>query len=292
MLNEFAGFDLSGVDDVETEDYGRWLIHGPQGSGKSTLASTIARLGPTLYIDLIGEKGVRSFRGAPYAKNIRVVRPESITALDDIFWKLNAGGHPFKAVVIDSLTSAQKMAMRYLMGYDETAVREIKQGTAPADIRTWGQALDIMSDLAQFWNGLADGTREQPMHVVMTAQTKVTENELTGEKDRMPDVQKGALSAVKSNPDYILYTDLETNMEAVGDETAPPMHHIVRFGSNTEYSTKARIPINLRGKVPPILGRERPADLAQLSRLLGIGGVPASKPPAKKTPTKENKETA
>lgn len=291
MLDEFAGLDLSGVDDVKTEDYGRWLIHGPQGSGKSTLASTIARLGPTLYIDLIGEKGVRSFRGASYAKNIRVARPLSITALDDIFWKLDQGDHPFKAVVIDSLTSAQKMAMRYLMGYDETAVKEIKQGTAPADIRTWGQALDIMSDLAQFWYGLADGTRKHPMHVVMTSQTKVTENELTGEKDRMPDVQKGALSAVKSNPDYILYTDLETNMDAIGDDNEPPMHHIVRFGANNEYSTKARIPVNLRGKVPPILGRDGKApDLAQLSRLLGIGGVPTSKPAAKKTEEPTDKE--
>lgn len=155
-MSTIAGVDLMGVDDLP-DDYGRWLIHGPQGSGKTTLASTIAELGPTLFIDTTGEKGVRSFKGAPYAKNITVVRPQSVTSLDDIFWALNKGeavdaqGRRFSAVVIDSLTGVQKMTMRYLLGHSETAVKEIKQGTAPADIRTWGQSLDVMVDTATFW---------------------------------------------------------------------------------------------------------------------------------------------
>ena len=177
------------------------------------------------------------------------------------------------------------MAMRYLLGHDETAVREIKQGTAPADIRTWGQALDIMVDTATFWFGLADGDRKKPMHVIMTAQTKITEDENTGMTTRTPDVQKGALSITLAAPDYILYTDVEENMEALGDEDEPPVHHIVRFGSHPGYRTKARLPHNLRGKVPPILGRKNPANLVSLSRVLGIGGIPkastSTKAPAK-----------
>src|SRR5699024_9526656 len=96
------------------------------------------------------------------------------------------GDHDFNARVLDSLTSIQKMTMRFLLGHDETAVREIKQGTAPADIRTWGQALDIMIDTATFWFGLADGDRKKPMHVVMTAQTKITEDENSGPTTRLP----------------------------------------------------------------------------------------------------------
>lgn len=277
---------MMGVDDLP-EDYGRWLIHGPQGSGKTTLASTVAQMGPTLFIDTTGEKGVRSFKGAPYADNITVMRPSSVTAMDDIFWALNKGdakdqkGRKFTAVVIDSLTGVQKMTMRYLLGHSETAVREIKQGTAPADIRTWGQSLDVMVDTATFWYGLADGNRPNPLHVVMTAQTKVVEDELNDNVTRTPDVQKGALSIVLASPDYIVYTEEEENIDAIGDDDLPATRHIMRFGGHPGYRTKARVPYHLRGKIPSVIGRGKTApDLASLSRVLGIGGAVA----VKKTP--------
>lgn len=267
--------------DAVSADYGRWLIHGPQGSGKTSLAATIAEAGPTLFIDLVGEKGIRSLQGSAWAKNIKIARPASVTALDDLFWALDKGNHPYKAVVLDSLTSLQKMTMRYLLGHNETAVREIKQGTAPADIRTWGQALDVMTDTATFWYGLADGGRKNPLHVVMTAQTKVAEDEATGERMRTPDVQKGALSITMATPDYIVYTDLEENLDHLADESVAQFTHIVRFGANPEYRTKARLPYNLRGKIPSVLGRKKPVSLLEMSRVLGIGGVPTGTPEGK-----------
>lgn len=284
----FAGIDIVDVNE-EQPDFGRWLILGPQGGGKTTLASTIGELGKTLFIDLMGEKGTKSFRNAPYAKNIDVIRPESITALDDVFWALDKGGHGYKAVVIDSLTAAQKMTMRFLTGASETAVREIRQGTAPADQRTWGQSLDIMTDMAVFWYGLADGNRPQPMHVVMTAQVKMIEDEINGGVRRQPDVQKGALSIVRATPDYIVYADVEENIDAISDESQPSTNHIVRFGTNPDYGTKARLPYDLRGKIPEVLGRKKPVTLGSLSKVLGVGGVSAKKP-ANKTATTNKKE--
>lgn len=274
----------TGLDAIP-EDLGKWLIHGPQGSGKTTLAATIAMVGKTLYIDLTGEKGVRSFRGAPGSENITVIRPASITALDDIFWALQAGDHEYRAVVIDSLTSVQKMAMRFMLGYDETAVREIRRGTAPADQRTWGQTLDIMTDTATFWYGLADASRPHPMHVVMTAQTKITESEDTGQVTRVPDVQKGSLSTVLATPDYVVYTDFEDNPDYMADQDSePPVKHIVRFGNDITYRIKARVPYEVRGKLPSVIGRRRQASLVDLSRVLGVGGIP--RPAAKQA--KEN----
>lgn len=285
-ITSFAGMSLINSDDAGQEDAGKFLIHGGQGTGKSTLASTIARVGPTLYIDLVGERGTRSFRGADYAKNIQVVRPESVAQFDDLFWQLDKGNHPFKAVVLDSATSLQKLALRFLMGHSETAVREIKQGTAPADQRTWGESLNIMTDTATFWYSLADGHRPNPMHVVMTAQTKVSENDLTGMISRQPDVQKGALSIFLAAPDYTLYTDLEEDMDADSDD-GPVYRHIARFGAHPEYRTKARIPVNLRGKLPSILGRKNAPDLASLVRVLKLGGAQPPKTTVKSKTTAE-----
>lgn len=273
-MTSFAGLDLVEMGEDEQPDYGKWLVHGPQGSGKTTLISTLARMGPMLFIDLIGEHGTQSFAGAPWAKNVQIVRPKSITALDDIFWELAKGTHNFTSVGVDSLTSVQKMTMRFLLKHDETAVREIKQGTAPADIRTWGQALDVMTDFATFWYSLADATRKKPMHVAMTAQTKMIENEDTGQMVRTPDVQKGALSITLASPAYVVYTDVEENMDHLSDSSLPAVNHIVRFGANPEYRTKARVPFHLRGKIPTVLGRKKPTDLTSLSKILGIGGVP------------------
>lgn len=255
------------------DDYGRWLIHGPQGSGKTRLASTIAELGPTLFVDFTGEKGVRSFKGASYIDRVTFARPDSITALDDLYWWLADGKHDFTAVVLDSLTAIQKMTMRFLLGHEETAVKEIRRGLAPADMRTWGQALDVMQDTATFWYGLADSGRSKPMHVVMTAQTKTVEDEHSGNITRNPDVQKGALSIVLAAPDYILHTDIEDNPDALGDDSVPAVHHVVRFGASKEFRTKARLPLGMDGKIPSILGRQRPLSLGTLSKLLGIGGT-------------------
>lgn len=282
--NSLAGMEMMSMDEVPN-DAGRWLIHGPQGSGKTKLSSTIAQLGPTLFIDLTGEKGIRSFKGADYEKNITVVRPSSVQQFDDLFWALNAGeakdpsGRPFVATVVDSLTAVQKMSMRYMLGHSETAVKEIQKGTNPADQRTWGQTLDIMQDFATFWYGLADGNRDHPIHVVMTAQTKITDDEIAAVTTRTPDVQKGALSIVLAAPDYIVYTEEENDFEHPREDGSLTTRHIMRFGGHPGYRTKARIPVPLEGRLPAFIGRgKNQPDLAQLSRVLGIGGAQAPAP--------------
>jgi energy-coupling factor transporter ATP-binding protein EcfA2 len=265
------------------EDYFKILVHGPQGSGKSTLASTLALLGPMLYIDMTGERGLRSFQGAAYSGNIKFIRPTTIAELDDVFHDLARGGHPFKTVVLDSATSVQKLTLRFLLGYSETSVKEIKRGSTGADQRTWGQALDIMSDIATFWYSLASSDRAQPMHVVMVCQSKEVEDDETGEIIYRPDVQKGAQSAFLASPDYVMYTDTETRM---GGDLDAPKQHIVRFGVDRKYRTKARIPIDLRGRIPTILGRDidpttgqpKQVDLVQLGRILRVGGIPRNRP--------------
>jgi hypothetical protein len=276
-----AAFEDLGIPTVSlgraSEDYGSWLLYGPQGSGKTVLASTIAQVGPTAFIDLMGEHGVKSFLGAPWAPNITVFRPTSVTQIDNLYWALRRGNHPFKAVIIDSFTSAQRLSMRFLQGDTETAIREINRGRAPATFGVWGQALEVMGDLATYFCDLAAASHEQPLHVVLISQAKTVENELEGIIERIPDVQKGAVSSILTSPDYVLWTQVEKNPDADGgDDSVPPMLHTALFGEHPGYRTKARIPYDLHGKLPHVLGRGGSSvDLYKLSKVLRIKGVPA-----------------
>lgn len=125
------------------------------------------------------------------------------------------------------------------------------------------------------------------MHVIMTAQTKFKEDQETGESVATPDVQKGALSATLATPDYIFYTDLEDNPDAVADEDLAPVNHIVRFGANPQYMTKGRVPVSLRGKFPPVFGRKTAPSLITLGRALQVGGIPAKKKARANAPAKD-----
>ena len=275
-MGSIAGLTLSSPESVGT-DYGKWLIHGSPGSGKTFLGSTIAQVGgKTLYIDMRGERGARSFASTPWSANIEVVRPTSIKQFFDLFNELNKGTHDYRAVIIDSLTAVQQSTMRFLLGFSETEVRQIKERMDGADQRTWGMSLDIMRDIATFWYSLADSERKRPIHVVMTAQTKIIEDETNETISRVPDVQRGAVNPTIAAADYVVYTETEDDFDTVDADGNAAERHIVRFGNDVEYRIKARVPAHLHGRIPRILGRGKaPLSLTSLSRTLGIGGISA-----------------
>lgn len=262
------------------DNYWKGLLHGPQGSGKTYLASTIAQLGRTLLVDMIGERGTRAFKDAAWEDRIDVVQPTTIQQLDDLYWDFAGGGHDYVAVIIDSLTAVQNSAIRFILGRSETAVAEIKRGGASMRIQDWGDLRDIMADITTFWYGLADGDRDQPYHVVMTSQTRFpggTEED-SSEKATL-ELSGGGRSFALSTPDYVLFTDREEDLTASPDDDGEyPERFLLRIVSQRA-STKARIPVSLRGRIPNTLGRgEQPLSLPTIGRALRVGGM--TPPPA------------
>lgn len=265
MSLNIPGLNIGPSEDAPP-DAMRVLLHGLPGSGKTLLASTIAEQGKTLFVDLVGERGITSFRGAPYAKNIDLARPKTIVELTSIYKALAKGDHDYTAVVLDSLSAVQKSAMRFQLGFDEDTVSEIRKGRQTADQRTWGVILECMTDVCTFWMSLADGGRKKPMHVIFTCQTKAHEDD-EGEVRLYPDVSKGSRSIAMATPDYVLYTDV---VEEMTDDGESAMRYLVRIGPDPHYATKARVPANLRGKIPAILGRDGKAvSLTALGKALG-----------------------
>lgn len=247
----------------------------------SFLASSIAELGPTAYIDLPGENGGIVFRGAPWAKNITTYQVTNATQLDDIYWHLAKGDHPFRAVVLDSAAAYQTMLSRFLLSRPEDTLREIKRMTDSETKKGqtfsyWENMRDYTLEMGMFWYDLARPDRKRPMHVAITCQTVLAEdvkkdsngNDVVVSSEWIPGLQpKSAYHKFLAIPSYVLHCLQEPSMTDQGEAT---MRHVVRCQRSPKHYAKIRVPMTLQGKIPPVLGRDKPFTLGKFVQTLGI----------------------
>ena len=100
------------------------LIYGDGGSGKTYLASTAAQvecMRDVLFLDL--DKGSITVADMPH---VSVTRPEDWDGLRDIANVLEEEDHPYRTIVIDSLTEAQDMCSAFVLKDTDAIVPEIK----------------------------------------------------------------------------------------------------------------------------------------------------------------------
>ena len=115
------------------------------------------------------------------------------------------------------------------------------------------------------------------MHVIMTSQSRehVPNAENANDDGRTNlELSRGSRSFALSTPDFVLYTEVEDDYDTIDPEDGEPgLRHIVRLTS-TQAVTKARIPVDLHGKIPNTLGRQGiPLSLVTIGRALRIGGM-------------------
>jgi len=174
----------------EASPHCKILIYGRNGKGKTRIAAS----GPkTLLLD-VNEEGTKSVREYPgHAYKIK-----QFMQLDWVYWYLREGDHPYETVVIDTLTQAQKMCMRHVLG--EAEDRDPNRPPSLPDRRAWGQMTELMRPVIFNYRNL-------PMHVVFVCQERVDrgsdEEEESGEvrprivPDLSPGLRADAMAAVE-----------------------------------------------------------------------------------------------
>lgn len=265
-LDDLYDLDSLGPDRLKA------LIYGEPGTGKTTLLSTMATSKtPMLYVDLLGEQGSASIPEAA-RPHIRLVRPRSVEQLNGLFWALQNGevslrdGRPVKVVGVESLSALNSLFVRFHHGREEDGPRPIVRGVDRPKQRdgrqVYSDVADDMRDFATFWFSLADATKPNPLHVVMTSQSKRHEiREKSADPNTIgalvdvfiaPDVSPASVSGVLAPPDFVLYTFTEAAGVLAGGE----MRRCVRSGPHDLIRTKIHGDLGVAEKWPEVIGNE------------------------------------
>jgi hypothetical protein len=145
------------------------LMHGMSGAGKSTLATSAPK--PLLYLDV--EMASRFLRGRKIKWNpLTEAPPEAdgtwdicVVTLDEFikaqkaYEYLKSGRHPFKSVVVDSISELQSKAVENIKGRQQLQTQD------------WGKLLSVMSFFCRDLRDLA-GTDDKIEAVVITAMSR------------------------------------------------------------------------------------------------------------------------
>lgn len=217
----------------EKTDNLKAAFYGRSGTGKTTLAATFP--GPILILD-IKEEGEDSI--ADLGDTIKIVEVKMWEEVEQLYWYLESGEHPYKTVVIDTVTQMQALKMDQLRkinnkGPDELITRQM-WGTISGSVQTW-----ILN------------YRDLPMNVVFLAQDRV--NRVDDEDDEsdeqlapevgpavMPSVSKTLNAAVKTAGQTYLKEVIKRSKKGIQRE----VEYRLRLGPHAIYYTKIRKPKN------------------------------------------------
>lgn len=135
------------------------MIYGDSGAGKTLLSGTAAfvpELTPVLFVDVEG--GTLTLSHFEDTADIDVVRVTEWNSMQKVYDQLYGGKHPYKTVVIDSLTEMQKLAMASQLGYGKS----IDPGGSIPEFKDWGINTEQMRRLVRAF-------RDLPMNTIFTA---------------------------------------------------------------------------------------------------------------------------
>ena len=193
---------LPGEDPREKFRFLNFMIHAPGGHGKTTFCITACddpRTSPVLFLSFEGGCAIRLADKDPKTYTLREVR--SIKEFNEIYEYLKKGDHPYKSVVIDSVTEIQKLGLfEFVYGTDSVskAFKGDVLNIKTAEIQHWGKSLTQMSMLIRFF-------RDLPIHSFFTALTNHDKDESTGRVSSKVSLPGKQADEIPGIPDILGY---------------------------------------------------------------------------------------
>lgn len=246
----------------------KYFVYGRQKKGKTTLGLS-AGVDKTLVAD--PERGTDEFKKKnPFAWHI-----EKWEDLDDLYYYLKEGKHPYEWVVLDGLTKFNNMALKYVMRLQEE--RSLDRIPGMVQKQDYGKSGELMKDFIERFHKL-------PMGVIYTAQERQGES-FDSEEDEdaeaagasyIPDLPKGVRGYVNSVVDVIgrIYV-----VKIEGSDESEVAERRLWIGESVKYDTGYRSDFVLPDYV------RRPT-IPKLVSLMRTGSLPTTKVAAKKTSSK------
>jgi phage nucleotide-binding protein len=181
------------------------LIYGDSGIGKTTLAASamaVSEMAPVLLIDYEG--GTESLRHS--YPEVDVLRVQNWLDMQKVYDELHAGRHPYKTVILDSLTEIQKFSMYQIMA-DLIAEKGDDVDPDIPGMREWGKNVEQIRRFVRAF-------RDLPMNTIFTALAKDDKNPRTGKTKTLPSLSGKVAAEVPAFLDVVVYYYLKR----VGDD--------------------------------------------------------------------------
>lgn len=235
--NAAAVDHLKTLDSVSATKGRAILLHGLPDSGK-TVCAILKAPRPLLVIDC--DQGLDSVRGAIGSDTVDVWSPaNTYEDLDKFRQYVKAGDwrKPYKVIVVDNLTAAQKPFIRHVIDESlerlEPEQRDLRDPDVPSQ-QNWGS---VYRKFDQWIRDIRD-VKERGVHVIFTAGTREWNDESAGFSRLMPDIE----GRVRES--------LPTHMDAVAWLEADEDGRRMVLGPSGSFLTRVRLPVAQHNKIP------------------------------------------
>lgn len=189
-----GGLEVSTAQDAA--EFINIILYGDSGVGKTRLAATAAdvpEMSPVLFLDIEG--GVKSIRHL--YPDMAVIRITSFDKLQKAYDALFEGKHPFKTVVVDSITETQKFGMYGIM--EKAVAKEPNRDPDLPGIGEWGKNTEQMRKFIRAFRDIPN------VNTIFTALRMDDRNPRTGVTTTLPSLSGKLAKEVSALVDEVLY---------------------------------------------------------------------------------------